>query len=72
MLSKPNPRWLSMALVAFGFANQACSSAAPKPPAPPPPAQARKAHEPGEQEPYHVAPPPAYGNKVVLAKADQR
>lgn len=65
------PRLMTIALVVFGLGCQACGAAAPKAPAPPP-AQAHKAPEPAEDEPYHVAPPPAYGNKVVLAKVVER
>jgi hypothetical protein len=71
MRKRPNPKWWALTIVAIGLSTQACTSAAPKPASTPPAHQARKGHEPPEQEPYHVAPPPAYGNKVVLAKADQ-
>jgi hypothetical protein len=64
-------RWMTIALVLFGLGCQACGAATPKAPAPPP-AQAHKAPDPAEDGPYHVAPPPAYGNKVVLAKAERR
>jgi hypothetical protein len=71
MRKRPNSQWWALAIVAIALSNQACTASTPKPSAPPPAHQARKAHEPAEEEPYHVAPPPAYGNKVVLAKADE-
>lgn len=43
----------------------------PEPAKPPPPAEPRTRLEvpDEEQEPKLIAPPPAYGNKVVMAKA---
>jgi hypothetical protein len=65
------PLLMTIALVVFGLGCQGCGAAAPKAPDPPP-AQAHKAPDPATREPYHVAPPPAYGNKVVLAKKTDR
>lgn len=60
-------------LLALLAVTPACTASAP-----PPPAKAitqkkaeRDPHGERDREPRHVAPPPAYGNKVVLAQATE-
>lgn len=69
MTKNPTSRLFLVALAALGLASQACGASAPPRPESAPSAQARKAAPPAEEQPYHVAPPPAYGHKVVLARA---
>lgn len=64
-------RSLFLALAALAGA---CGSSAVRPPeAPPKPVDPETRVEPRrhEQEPRLIAPPPAYGNKVVMASAGQ-
>jgi hypothetical protein len=63
------PTFLLVAL--FGLMT-ACSQTVEKPVLPPPPAEQPRTHldeRPGVEEPTLIAPPPQYGNKVVMAKA---
>jgi hypothetical protein len=69
MIKNPSSRLFLVALAALGLSSQACGANPPPRPESPPPAQARKAAPAAEEQPYHVAPPPAYGHKVVLARA---
>jgi hypothetical protein len=69
MTKNPPSRLFLVALAALGLISQACGANAPPRPESAPPAQAQKAVPPAEEQPYHVAPPPAYGHKVVLARA---
>lgn len=55
-------------LSALLLAVSACASSPPPEPKAPV-KQAKKADAP-EPEPHHVAPPPAYGNKIVMAGAE--
>jgi hypothetical protein len=69
------PRVFAFALVAFvAFAVEACS-AAPKAPAKPPPVDAETRLGPARrpvEPPRILAPPPAYGNKIVLGSTTTR
>lgn len=70
MSKKPISRLLLLPLAALALLSQACGASALPRPETPPPAQARKATPEAEEQPYHVAPPPAYGHKVVLADGE--
>lgn len=70
MSKKPISRSLLLPVAALALFAQACGASTPPRPETPPPAQARKGAPEVDEQPYHVAPPPAYGHKVVLADAD--
>jgi hypothetical protein len=62
-------------IAALGFALSACGShAVPKPPPkhPPEATQPSTKATPAEKRPRLIAPPPAYGNKIVMASGPRR
>jgi hypothetical protein len=69
-------RFLTLVTLAVAWTPAACgmrqtADAASPPPAAPGP-QTEVTRERGDAPPKLIAPPPAYGNKVVLAKARER
>lgn len=70
MLGDMMRRIFLVALMLVSALAWGCATTTPPAPKPPPPAEPRTRvdqPEPREEQPKLIAPPPAYGNKVVLA-----